>query len=187
MKRGPRGDLARVLAWAFLLAWPLAALLVWLTEPWRNPAGATGSTFVSIGCLALGLACGLSWGRAWGARVAERWAVAQAQAEHARRGTEVWRMLKRLDSLSAVEDGWFNGEGLVPTPEATALARDLLPRLLRTAPEVPRPRLYPTPEGGVQAEWGAHGWAVDLTFEPCGTEVSIGATRVDEAREGGRS
>jgi hypothetical protein len=91
VKLGPWGDLARTLACAFLFAVPLAGLLVWLTEPWRNPAGATGSVFVSIGCLSVGLACGLSWGRAWGARGIERRATdAVGMLERVRRDRDGW-------------------------------------------------------------------------------------------------
>ncbi len=57
----------------------------------------------------------------------------------------------RVEQLLLLRDGWHNGEGL-------ALARDGLRWLAATweahwPTEAPLPRLFPTPEGGVQAEW----------------------------------
>lgn len=57
----------------------------------------------------------------------------------------------RVEQLGLLRDGWHDGSGLAP-------ARDGL-RWLATAWEAhwpvdaPLPRLFPTPEGGVQAEW----------------------------------
>ena len=57
----------------------------------------------------------------------------------------------RIDQLRLLRDGWHDGEGRAPT-------RDGL-RWFASAweshwpSESPRPRLFSTPEGGVQAEW----------------------------------
>ena len=36
-----------------------------------------------------------------------------------------------------------------------------------------RPHVYPTPDGGVQAEWDARGRAFHLTYAPKGRGVSV--------------
>jgi len=60
-------------------------------------------------------------------------------------------ILARLEELSALPDGWLEGRGQAP-PQA---GLDWLGRAFdRYYPEdLPLPYLYPTEEGGVQAEW----------------------------------
>ena len=57
----------------------------------------------------------------------------------------------RLDEFRDMKDGWFEGEGVAPSLEgldwlATGFDRHF-------PDDLPLPYLYPTPEGGVQAEW----------------------------------
>lgn len=57
----------------------------------------------------------------------------------------------RLQELAALKDGWLNGGG-------SSLSREGLSWLERSlsssfSPELPLPRLYPTPEANVLAEW----------------------------------
>lgn len=66
----------------------------------------------------------------------------------------------RLEELALLQDGWLDGKGL-------ALDRPSLIRLAQAFdegfnPELPLPHLYPTPEGGVQAEWTLGHWEVSL-------------------------
>lgn len=66
----------------------------------------------------------------------------------------------RLEELAALKDGWLDGKGQAPAPE----------KLLRLAAlfdahfdaDLPLPHLYPTPEGGVQAEWSLGDWEASL-------------------------
>lgn len=99
----------------------------------------------------------------------------------------------RLVELAGLSEGWLNGEeGSRLDLSALEFARDLLDEIPKAALELPR--IYPTPEGGVQLEW--HGPEIrieleiepDLSFElfalhPNDEETLIGGRSVNEALE----
>lgn len=78
---------------------------------------------------------------------------------------------RRLDELGALDTGWLDGEGVAPGDVVLARARRVLTELLDL--DVPRPRVYPTPEGGVQAEWTIDDHEISVAFEPDGTLYAI--------------
>lgn len=53
--------------------------------------------------------------------------------------------------LSAMSDGWLDGEGFAPTKQARVAASNLLHAM--EAAGLPRASVYPTIAGGVRAEW----------------------------------
>jgi hypothetical protein len=57
----------------------------------------------------------------------------------------------QLDDMRGLTDGWLDGQGLAPP----AAGLDWLAAAFAQywSSDLPKPRLYPTPEGGVQAEW----------------------------------
>jgi hypothetical protein len=57
----------------------------------------------------------------------------------------------RLRELSELKDGWLDGEGRALSRRGLAWLADSF--AARYSPELPLPRLYPTPEGKVLAEW----------------------------------
>lgn len=68
----------------------------------------------------------------------------------------------RLEELALLKDGWLDGKG-------KALDQDSLQRLALAMErwfdaDLPLPHLYPTPEGGVQAEWSLGQVEVSLEF-----------------------
>ena len=70
----------------------------------------------------------------------------------------------QLDDLRGMEDGWLAGEGSAPSP---GLVDWLLESFAHHYPEEARPpHLYPTVEGGVQAEWTLGNHEVSLRFHP---------------------
>jgi hypothetical protein len=77
----------------------------------------------------------------------------------------------RLDELASMESGWLDGDGVRPDVVALELARRVLAELL--AFEVPRPRVFATPEGGVQAEWSLNNHEVSVAFEPNGDLYAV--------------
>jgi hypothetical protein len=87
----------------------------------------------------------------------------------------------RLDELSRLQDGWLDGDGTAPSP--TLLDH------LKTAfegnfdPELPLPYLYPTIEGGIQAEWTLNGWDVSLEVDSEGANGDFRATRMHDKSE----
>lgn len=70
----------------------------------------------------------------------------------------------RIAELAELKPGWLDGVGVPPTPTALEKARITLTELLLL--DVPRPRVYPTLEGGVQAEWETGVSEISVTFEP---------------------
>lgn len=80
-----------------------------------------------------------------------------------RRPTGSLDVRSRLKELSRLQEGWLNGEGHV-------LSKEGLLRLGKSFAAsfdagLPLPFLYPTPEGGIQAEWSVNGWAVTVEID----------------------
>jgi hypothetical protein len=69
----------------------------------------------------------------------------------------------RLEELAGLDDGWLDGKGRAPAKEKL----DWLAKSFETRfdPSLPLPRLYPTAEGGVQAEWSLNDWEVSLEID----------------------
>jgi hypothetical protein len=77
----------------------------------------------------------------------------------------VSRINERLDHLATLKQGWLgNDEGNPLNPAGVEWLKDILGSLVDTG-ELPRPSLYPTPEGHVLAEWYSDRWAVSAEFD----------------------
>ncbi len=71
-------------------------------------------------------------------------------------------MKDRLNELSQLEDGWFDGEGLAPLEGAMAW----LEESWRThAAHLREPYIYPTLEGGLSLEWDKPGAGLTLEVD----------------------
>ena len=57
----------------------------------------------------------------------------------------------RLDEFRDMQDGWLEGNGLAPSHTGLDWLADSFDKYY--PPDVPRPYLYPTSEGGIEAEW----------------------------------
>ena len=57
----------------------------------------------------------------------------------------------QLDELRSLEDGWLDGEGKAPSEEGLEWLVQSFDRYYPA--DLPRPYLFPTEQGGVQAEW----------------------------------
>ncbi len=69
----------------------------------------------------------------------------------------------RLEELAKLKAGWLEGKGEPLDPAALrALAQDFDTYF---DPDLPLPYLYPTAEGGIQAEWSLDGWDVSLEIQ----------------------
>ena len=73
----------------------------------------------------------------------------------------------RLDDLRMLKDGWLDGEGKAPEVEFLDWFADRFER--KYPPEFPLPYVYPTPEGGIQAEWSIPSCEASLTIDPTRT------------------
>jgi len=69
----------------------------------------------------------------------------------------------RLEELARLEDGWLDGKGRAPAKNGL----DWLANSFDTRfdASLPLPWLYPTAEGGVQAEWSLNDWEVSLEID----------------------
>lgn len=69
----------------------------------------------------------------------------------------------QLDEMRGLSDGWLDGQGLAPDPKGL----DWLARAFEEHwPDgLPKPRMYPTPEGGVQAEWSIGSYRPSLEID----------------------
>ena len=75
---------------------------------------------------------------------------------------EALDITRQLDELRSLEDGWLEGGGAAPFKEGLDWLDQSFERHYPT--ELPRPYLFPTEDGGVQAEW---------IFEEINIEVRI--------------
>ena len=57
----------------------------------------------------------------------------------------------QLDDFRHMQDGWLEGEGIAPSHDGLDWLTATFTQLYQT--ELPLPYIYPTPEGGVLAEW----------------------------------
>lgn len=69
----------------------------------------------------------------------------------------------RIEAFFDLRDGWLDGKGLAPPPQGLhwlqhAFSADY-------SGELRLPYLYPTPEGGVRAEWSTPEWEVSLDID----------------------
>jgi len=89
----------------------------------------------------------------------------------------------RLEELAQLQDGWLDGKGRAP--DRASLVRLAQAFDERFSTDLPLPHLYPTPEGGVQAEWTLGSWEVSLeiTLPNLASEYQAVHTVTGETRE----
>lgn len=66
----------------------------------------------------------------------------------------------RLEELSLLKDGWLDGKGKTPDREKLLWLGSAFDS--QFGADLPLPYLYPTAEGGIQAEWSLGDWEVTL-------------------------
>ncbi len=69
----------------------------------------------------------------------------------------------RLDEFRDMKDGWLEGEGVAPNPDGLDWLAATFDR--HFPDDLPLPYLYPTPEGGVQAEWSLLANEISLAMD----------------------
>lgn len=71
----------------------------------------------------------------------------------------------QIDDLRQLEDAWLDGDGLAPSPEGLDwLAKQFA--IEYPDADLPLPYIFPTPEGGVLAEWfiGSNSASLEANF-----------------------
>ena len=69
----------------------------------------------------------------------------------------------RLEQMAALKDGWLDGKGNAPDKAKLAWLSEMFDAHFDG--DLPLPYLYPTAEGGVQAEWTMNGREVSLEID----------------------
>lgn len=83
-------------------------------------------------------------------------------------------------TAAVVDEGWFDGDGSATDPEVVRRAQALLAAIVASG--APQPRVFPVPDGGVQAEWTVGDREISVAVEPGGglyvvsVDVSSGAS-----------
>lgn len=94
-----------------------------------------------------------------------------------------YELVKRLDELSELKDGWLDGDGLAPDADLLALVSE---QFASHFPErVPLPAIVPTPQGNILLEWVFPGHpSVDIFLSESIAEFhSFGVDGVEIERE----
>ncbi len=69
----------------------------------------------------------------------------------------------RIEELRAVTDGWLDGKGVAPTPQGLDWFSQSFE--MHYPEDLPLPFLYPTAEGGLQAEWSLGDYELSLELD----------------------
>lgn len=104
------------------------------------------------------------------------------------RAAEVAKLWERFAYLGTnVTDGWRGDGSRGPREECLARSKGILTRLLADYPNVPKPQVYPTPEGGIQAEWVRGNWSVDVAFAADEEIITASAVNAETDEQGDQS
>lgn len=69
----------------------------------------------------------------------------------------------QLEKLASLKDGWLDGIGLAPSLDKLQHLAYMFDANFDA--NLPLPRIYPTPGGGVQVEWSIGVWEVTLEID----------------------
>ena len=86
-------------------------------------------------------------------------------------------LLSQIERIRTLHNAWHDGDGLTPSSHLLNQISTWLESHLRD--EQPTPRLYPTPEGGVEAEWLIGRLDLSIEFEPNSNTVQWHAMDLD--------
>lgn len=89
----------------------------------------------------------------------------------------------QIEELKLIEDGWLEGRGRAPSRAGLDWLRGVF---VRHAPDdVPKPYLYPTEAGGVQAEWslGSREATLEVNLETHDAQWHVLNLQSDEVQE----
>jgi hypothetical protein len=84
----------------------------------------------------------------------------------------------QVDSLAALPTGWYDDASPAYDAEALRWLSDLLKGVLDGF-QLPRPYIYPTPEGFARAEWSGPSWEVVSSFNLESRSADVMAARAD--------
>lgn len=89
---------------------------------------------------------------------------------------------QRLDEIALVPAGWYSENNLAPNTHAIATMRAFVLLITNEAGAL-CPYLYPTPDGGVTAEWTRDDWQISASIESPELTIELHALNVATGRE----
>jgi hypothetical protein len=84
----------------------------------------------------------------------------------------------RLEQMAALKDGWLDGKGRAPDHDSLSWLADMFDAHFDS--DLPLPYLYPTAEGGVQAEWSLNGREISLEVDFAKKEAEYQAVNLTD-------
>ncbi len=87
---------------------------------------------------------------------------------------------KRLDELAHMNSGTITGSR--PTDTVLKSAREFLKSFHERNPRFERPKVYPTPAGGLSLEWVLQKILVDVVFSPDAETIEVSVCSKDVAQ-----
>ncbi len=88
---------------------------------------------------------------------------------------------ERIAEIARLQEGWFEPGSPRLDPDGLAKFGSLMNRILSEG-GVPAPYIYPTPEGGAQAEWSFPHWEVSATASLASGALHLHATHLETDR-----
>ena len=82
----------------------------------------------------------------------------------------------RMDELAELQEGWLDGRGVAPPADGLRWLGNAMQDSYSS--ELRLPYLYPTPEGGIRAEWTAPDWEISLDIDLSNRTGSYQALRL---------
>ena len=88
----------------------------------------------------------------------------------------------RLDELALLNTGWMDGKGIAPDKDGLKWLEDMF-NSYYNSDALPFPRLFPTAEGGIQAEWSLSDWEVSLEIDLTTKQAEYQAVNIKTGEE----
>ena len=86
----------------------------------------------------------------------------------------------RLEELAGLKEGWLDGKGRIPAKNDLEWFASSFETFFDS--DLPLPYLYPTAEGGLQAEWSLNGWEVSLDIDLSKRQAEYQALNLSDRR-----
>jgi hypothetical protein len=88
----------------------------------------------------------------------------------------------RWQELHSMTEGWLDGTGTAPSKDGLLWLRTTLMRMMGDY-RLTRPRLFPTSEGGIEAEWSTGPWEVSATFDLATHSADLHSANVETLKD----
>lgn len=86
----------------------------------------------------------------------------------------------RLDELSNLKDNWLDGEGIAPSLACVIAVEEAFKKYFDS--NLPLPHIFPTVEGGLQAEWSINNIEIAIEFHPENKESTFQSVNVLDSK-----